>query len=442
MSKEVEPPSVGSSPRQGGEARRDWSWAEPSVWTDRMLTALENGVKGGRWFSLMDKVYSPKNLRVAWEKVRHNRGSAGVDRQSVQGFERNAEKYLEELHSELKSQQYRPQPVRRQWIPKPGGKKMRPLGIPAVRDRIVQTALRNVLEPIWERRFVEQSHGFRPGRGCKDALREVDRLLKAGHGWVVDADIQSYFDTIDHGILMEQVSREVSDGAVLALLENYLKQGVMDGTETWTPTQGTPQGAVVSPLLANIYLHPVDQAVVGAGQALVRYADDLVILCRTEQEAKEALGLLETEMSRRGLKLHPEKTRLVEAGKSGGFDFLGYHFERGKRWARKRSVAALKERVRERTRRANGKSLEAIIQDLNGPLRGWFEYFKHSHRYTFEKMDKWVRMRLRSILRSRQKRKGIGRGPDHWRWPNSYFQTRGLFTMLAAFAALRQSRRG
>lgn len=438
MSKEEGPSTVGASPRQDGDTR--WGWVEPSVWTERMLATLQSGVKGGKWFSLMDKVYSPKNLRAAWEKVRRNRGSAGVDRQSVERFAEQAEKYLEELHEELRTQRYQPQPVLRRWIPKPGTKKLRPLGIPTVKDRIVQTALRNVLEPIWEVRFAEQSYGFRPGRSCKDALRRLDGLLKAGHTWVVDSDIESYFDSVDHRILMTEIRREVSDGAVLGLLEDYLKQDVMEDAKTWEPIRGTPQGAVMSPLMANIYLHPVDQALTRAGYELIRYADDLVLVCRSEAEARAALALLEQEMSRRGLKLHPEKTRVVNAAERGGFDFLGYHFERGYRWPRQKSMAALRETVRGKTRRNSGLSLEAIIQDLNGTLRGWFGYFQHSHGTTFRAVDGWVRMRLRSILRKRRKRKGVGRGPDHWRWPNSFFQERGLFTMVAAHLSLRQSR--
>jgi RNA-directed DNA polymerase len=407
-----------------------------------MLEALENGVKGGKWYSLMDKVYDLRNLHSAWERVRRNKGAAGVDRQSIEKFGRRTEQYLMELHQALKEERYLPQPVLRKWIEKPGTTKLRPLGIPSVKDRVVQTALRNVLEPIFEKEFLQESHGFRPGRSAKDALREVWKLLAAGYVWVVDADIQSYFDTIVWDILLGDVEKRVSDGRVLALLENYLTQGVMDGMNLWKPTVGTPQGAVVSPLLANLYLHAVDQAIRSAGLRMVRYADDLVILCRSESEAVEALALLRQEMAKRELTLHPEKTRLVDATTQGGFDFLGYHFERGYRWPRKKSLQSLKDRIREKTKRTNGTSLACIISDLNRTLRGWFAYFKHAHRTTFPRLDGWIRMRLRSTLRKRHGGRGRGRGLDHRRWPNAYFVAQGLFTLMTAHDAARQSHCG
>ena len=196
-----------------------WKWVEPLVWTERMLTALEEGVKGGKWFALMDKVYSVKNLKAAWEKVKANKGTAGIDRQSIEAFQANEGKYLEELQESLRGNRYEAKPVKRVWIPKLGSKEKRPLGIPVVKDRIVQTALRNVLEPIFEKSFAEHSYGFRPGRGCKDALRRVETLLKAGKTWVVDADIKSYFDTIAHEILMQDIKEQVADGRVLGLIE-------------------------------------------------------------------------------------------------------------------------------------------------------------------------------------------------------------------------------
>ena len=442
MPAEIQPSPVGERPRREGDIRTRWAWVEPSVWTDRMLEALENGVKGSKWYSLMDKVYDLANLRAAWVRVRHNRGAAGVDRQSVEKFGKRAEGYLEELHCALKEGHYQPRPVLRKWIPKPGSKQLRPLGIPAVKDRVVQTALRNVIEPIFDAQFLDVSHGFRPRRSAKDALREVWRLLTEGSVWVVDADIQSYFDTIDWELLIEDVKKSVTDGKVLALLESYLTQEVIEGLKVWKPTQGTPQGAVISPVLANLYLHAVDQALSQAGYQVVRYADDLVILCRSENEAQEALALLQGEITRRQLTLHPEKTRLVEATQHGGFDFLGYHFERGYRWVRKKSLQALKDKLRAQTKRTNGTSLACIIASLNRTLRGWFAYFKHSHWPTFRRLDSWLRMRLRSILRKRHKGRGRGRGRDHNRWPNAFFAAQGLFTLVAAYEAVRQSRCG
>lgn len=436
------PPRVPELAKQGGEIRARWAWVEPTVWTDRMLAALENGVKGGRWFSLIDKVFSLPNLRSAWAKVRKNRGAAGIDRQSVEKFSAREDLYLKELQAALREDRYQPQPVMRRWIPKPGTQKKRPLGIPVVKDRIVQGALRHVLEPLWENVFSEHSYGFRPGRSCKDGLRRVQSLLKRGYTWVVDSDIQSYFDTIDHARLLSDVGEVVSDGCVLTLIERFLKQTVMEGMDEWQPEAGTPQGAVISPLLANIYLHPVDLALQEAGFEMVRYADDLVIMCQSEAEAHRALALLRQLTEARGLTLHPEKTRLVDATERGGFDFLGYHFERGLRWPRTKSLKALKDKIRSKTRRTAGRSLAQVIADLNPILRGWFGYFKHSHWTTLDALDKWIRMRLRSILRKFTKRKGRGRGLDHIRWPNAYFAKLGLFTLTDARREACRSRCG
>jgi RNA-directed DNA polymerase len=409
------------------------------VWTDRMLTTLERGVKGAKWFSLIDKVYDARTLRAASEAVCARKGAGGVDGQTVEQFAAQAEKHLEHLKEELRTDTYVAEAVRRCWIEKAGSVEKRPLGIPTVKDRVVQTALRMVMEPIYEREFHPRSYGFRPGRGCKDALREVEKLLEEEKTWVVDADIQSYFDTIPRAELMTEVRKHISDGRVLKLIESYLNQGVMEGLEQWTPEAGTPQGAVISPLLANIYLHPVDGVMDRAGYEMVRYADDLVILCRSEAQAQQALAELERELRGRGLKLHPEKTRIVDVTMPGGFDFLGYHFEQGRRWPRAKSERKLKEKVREHTRRNSGVSLALSIQKLNEVLRGWFAYFKHSRRWTFERIDGWVRMRLRSILRKRHGRRGRGRGADHQRWTNQFFREQGLFDMQHAHRLAWQS---
>jgi len=406
-----------------------------------MLAALDKGVKGGRWFSLMDKVYSPANLAAAWKRVRSNRGAAGVDGQSVARFERDAPKYLDELHRELRDGKYRPSAVRRRYIPKPGTAKKRPLGIPTVRDRIVQTALRHVLEPIWEVKFADQSYGFRPGRGCKDALRRVQTLLRSGSTWVVEADIQSYYDSIDHVRLLAEVAKEVADGKVLGLIEALLGQPVMEDTSKWTPEEGIPQGSTVGPLLANIYLHPLDKAMGRIGWEVTRYADDLVIQCRNEGEAHAALRRLRQEMTKLGLTLHPEKTRVLNA-RHHGFDFLGYHFEGRSLRPREKSLVSFKDRVRELTRRRDGNSLPTIIERLNAVTRGWFEYFKHSRKTIFEPLDAWIRVRLRTILKWRQKKRGIGKGRCHYVWTNDYFAKLGLFTMTTARVLARQSLKG
>lgn len=441
MPKEQEPSTVPSGAKQGGDTPNLWTWVEPSVWTPRMLAALEKGVKGGRWFSLMDKVYAPANLAAAWKRVRSNRGAAGVDGQSVARFERDAQRYLDELHRELRDGSYRPSPVRRQWIPKPGTAKKRPLGIPTVRDRIVQTALCHVLEPIWEAKFADQSFGFRPGRGCKDALRRVHGLLRSGSKWVVDADIQSYYDSIDHARLLAEVAKEVADGKVLGLIEACLGQTVMDDTAKWTPEEGIPQGSPLGPLLANIYLHPLDKVMARIGWEVTRYADDLVIQCRNEGEARAALRRLQQEMANLGLTLHPEKTRVVYVRRQG-FDFLGYRFEGNSVRVRDKSLMSFKDRVRKLTGRRDGNSLSTIIERLNATLRGWFEYFKHCRKSTFPPLDAWIRVRLRTILKWRQKKRGIGKGRCHHVWTNSYFAKLGLFTMTTARASARQSLKG
>jgi len=273
---EERPAIVPKAATQAGDIRARWAWTEPAVWTERMLTALENGVRGGQWFSLIDKVYTPANLGRAFERVKANAGAAGVDHQTVEMFEACLEQNLEQIAQSLKGGTYRPQPVKRVWIPKPGSSEQRPLGIPTDRDRVVQTALRHVLEPIFERTFAEHSYGFRPKRGAKDALRRVDSLLKAGHHWVVDADLKSYYDTIPHQPMLGCVAEKISDGRIMDLLEAMLKQGVMEAMREWQPEEGTPQGAVISPLLSNIYLSPLDHRIQASGKEMVRYADDCV----------------------------------------------------------------------------------------------------------------------------------------------------------------------
>ncbi|OGV92430.1 MAG: group II intron reverse transcriptase/maturase [Lentisphaerae bacterium RIFOXYB12_FULL_65_16] len=426
---------------QGAETRRDWSWVEASIWTERMLAALANGVKGGKWFSLIDKVVRPGTLEIAWQKVARNKGAAGVDGQSVERFEARAEESLAELGEALVSGTYRPQPVKRVEIPKGPGR-TRPLGIPAVKDRIVQTALKLVIEPIFEREFLSSSYGFRPGRGCKDALREVDGLIQEGFTHVVDADLASYFDTIPHERLMALVEERISDGRVLSLIRGYLGQDIMRGLERWTPTGGTPQGAVISPLLANLYLHPLDCRMREKGFRMVRYADDFVVMCKSAKAAQSALVEVRAWVEANGLTLHPDKTHVGDCSQEGqGFEFLGYRFEAGKRWVRKKSLMAFKDRVRGKTGRTRGDSLECIIGDLNPMVRGWFGYFKHANPWTFKAMDGFIRRRLRSLLRKQEKRPGFGKcHADHKRWTDAFFAGHGLFTMKEAHALASQSR--
>jgi RNA-directed DNA polymerase len=406
-----------------------------------MVSALENGVKGGRWYSLMDKVFAPDTLEAAWERVQANHGAAGVDRQSIERFEAKEDEYLAELSTALREGSYRPQPVRRVEIPKGDGR-TRPLGIPTVKDRIVQTAVKFVLEPIFEVTFRPSSYGFRPGRGCRDALREVAQLIADGYTFVVDADFESYFDTIPHERLMQRVEERVSDGRILRLLRSWLDQDIMQGMQQWTPTAGTPQGAVISPLLANIYLHPLDELMATHGYRMVRYADDFVVLCKSREEADAALAIIRAWVDANGLRLHPGKTHVGNCLVKGqGFEFLGYQFEAGQRFVRKKSLNRIKDTIRAKTRRTRGESLERIIADLNRSLRGWFRYFQHAHPRTFIVLDKFVRRRLRAVLRKQDKRPGFGATyADHRRWPIVFFANAGLLALHTAWQDARHSR--
>ncbi len=424
----------------GGEPHGLW-WAEASVWTDRMVSALGNGVRGGKWFSLIDKVMRPATLDLAWQRVARNKGAAGVDGRSIERFSHRSEGYLAELQRSLADGSYRPNPVKRVEIPKGDGK-TRPLGIPTVRDRIVQTALKMVIEPIFEVQFRPGSFGFRPGRGCKDALREVDRLLRQGYTHVVDADLKRYFDTIPHDRLMALVAGSISDSRVLALIDGFLQQEIIADVARWQPTTGTPQGAVLSPLLANLYLHPLDLLMEQSGYRMVRYADDFVILCATEAEATAALRQVTAWVKANGLTLHPDKTRIGDSRQPGqGFDFLGYRFEAGRRFVRAKSLTAFKDKVRDKTIRSRGDSLGRIIADLNPLLRGWFGYFKHARPRLFRTLDGFIRRRLRALLRKQQRRPSMGRSEaDHQTWTNAFFADQGLFTLQTAVEGARHPR--
>ena len=440
MSKRIEtkPASVSERTKQAGETNQLKRWVERYVWTNRMLETLVTGVKGRKWFSLIDKVYDKGNLERAFRKVRANRGAAGVDHVTVEIFEKRLEKELTLCHKKLKQGKYQPREILRAFIEKLGSKEKRPLGIPCVRDRVIQTGLRQVIEPIFEVGFGEHSYGFRPKRGCKDALKRVNRLVrKEGRRWILDADIRSYFETINHERLMELIAEKISDGQILELIRRFLTQPVLEVLRTWTPEDGCPQGSVISPLLANIYLDPLDQMLTQKGYEWVRYADDLVVICETEEEAQECLVEMEAWMTEMGLALHPEKTKIVDIRHPNAqFEFLGYRFQTSRRrfpviqrFPRRKSEKKFRTSVKILTKRNNGHSMEGIIARINPILRGWYTYFKHCNKYVYPEMDGWVRMRLRSILRKRQKKKGRGRGSDHQRWPNIHFHRLGLFSM-------------
>lgn len=341
---------------------------------------------------------------MAWQKVKANQGASGIDRQTIEEYEANLSSHLENLHEELKQDTYRPLPVRRVWIAKDATRK-RPLGIPAVRDRVVQQAVVNILKPHWEPLFHERSYGFRPGRSTRDALATAWREIRNGREWVVDLDVQSYFDTIPHEALLDMVAEEVSDGRVLKLIRSFLKAGVVE-KGNWFPVQeGTPQGGVISPLLANIYLHRFDVAMAEAGISAVRYADDSVLLCRSCQEAIRALTcakqVLEGEL---GLTVHPTKTKVIHI--TEGFDFLGYHIRRG--WKslyaipREKSLQRFKKRVREITRRNRPVKLVQVIQELNEVIGGWGNYYRKAQvRGLFWRLDIWIRLRVYSFISKR-----------------------------------------
>jgi len=419
-----------NQPKQAGDIRDRWWWIEPSVWTERMLTRLEATEPTTVWFGLWDKVLSERNLQAAFWAVWRNGGAPGVDGQTVPQFAQQEQAQLAELREELRTKSYHRHPARRVWIPKPGSKEQRPLGIPAVRDRTVEAALKHVLEPIFERDFAEHSYGFRPGRGCREAVQRVEELLRQGHVWCVDLDYKGYFDTIPHAPLLGLVKQRVVDGSVLALLEQCLKAGVLEELNGWQPTErGTPQGAVISPLLANLYLNPLDHQMAQRGWEMVRYADDLVVLCRTKEEAEQGLAYLRQWSGQAGLTVHPSKTRIVN-GQTEGFDFLGWHFRGHTKWPRKKSLQKLQEKLRPLSGRTNGRSLRENIAQANAILRGWHNYFRDSNRAGLREPDGWLRRRLRAMLRKREKRPGHGlTEADHRRWPNRWFAEQGLFSL-------------
>lgn len=435
---EERPAAVPAGDRPVGETYGRWPWVERGVWTERMLETLERGPKNGVWHSLIDKVYAERTLWAAWQQVKANNGAGGVDRMTIEVFERTAKQRIAELARQLREGRYVPQPVRRQMIAKPGSNQQRPLGIPTVRDRVVQAALRLVLEPIFERDFAAESFGFRPRRGAQQALQRVEIRLAEGYTHVVDADLKSYFDTIPHAALLACLRRKVVDGRVLELVQRFLQAGVMTQLEGWCPTKvGTPQGGVISPLLANVYLDALDWKLHLGGWELVRYADDFVILCRTRAQAEAVLTVVRHWCDEAGLQLHPEKTRLVDMSERGGFDFLGYHFERTGQWPREKSLQTMQHKLHRLTPRTCGTSLSQLVRDkLNPVLRGWANYFRRSsHAAEFDPLDQYLRARLRGILRRRRGLRGRSRGRDHQRWPNRYFDALGLLRLRQLWLA-------
>lgn len=425
-----------------GEVDPLW-FADRHVWTERMLEALrKGGPEGGRWYWLHDKVFNARTLRAAYALVAANGGAPGVDGVTVEEFGDRLEEEIARLLAAWKADTFRPQAIRRQWIPKPGSDEQRPLGIPTVRDRVVQTALRLVLEPIFEMDFHASSHGFRPGRKAQDALTAVVTALKDGQAWVVDADLKRCFDTIPHGPLLQAVQRRVTDRRILGLIAQFLQAGIMEEGLITEPDGGTPQGGAISPLLANIYLNDLDHLMAGQERTMVRYADDFVILCRSAGDAQAALAEVERWTAQAGLQLHPTKTKVVDLGQPGNFiDFLGYRLQRhidksghGRilRLVRPSSLARITETIRARTTRTNGTSLTEIIGGLNQVLRGWVGYFRSAHQSIHHRLDQTTRRRLRAILAKRRGAPNWGGGRGHNRWPNAYFAKLGLISLKEA----------
>jgi len=386
------------------------------------LSAAAKLSRNRRFHVLYDKVYRMDILWEAWSRVRANGGAPGVDGKTIHELEEcGVQEFLEGIQKDLKAGEYWPEPVRRQYIPKPDGKQ-RPLGIPTVRDRVVQAAAKLVLEPIFEADFEECSYGFRPAKSATDALEAIRKAANAGYNWVVDADIEKYFDSIDHELLMEAVGQRVSDRKMLKLIRRWLKAGVMEAGAVQEPERGTPQGGVISPLLSNIYLHALDRrwrSLPGAiRRRLIRYADDFVVMCPREADAKAARDHAEAILKELKLKLHPEKTRVVNlSGSRQSFTFLGCTLKKvrsrknGKRyflnrWPSPKSMSRIRERVRQVCNsRRSGRDLKTVITELRPVLMGWAAYFRTGNASrAFAKVERHALIRLRLLLRRRSQR--------------------------------------
>jgi len=356
-------------------------------------------VKNTKVHSLIKQVYYRLNLLNAWEKVKANKGVGGVDGIEIEEFEQSLENNLISIEEELKSDTYQPKPVRRLWIPKPDGGQ-RPLGIPTIRDRLVQQAIRIRLEPIFDPQFIGSSYGYRQGRSAHQALGDVAVCITKGNRWVVEVDIKGYFDTIDHSKLMGFIARRISDGRVLRLIEKFLQAGVLEEFRLYKTATGTPQGGTLSPLVANIYLDYYDKKMQAQGFRVIRYADDWVIPCRSRQQAQRALELtreiIEQDL---GLQLHPEKTRITHIRQ--GFEFLGYLFKEGYSMyalPTVRAIKAFKQKIRQITRRRRPLKLSEIVRQLNEVIRGWGYYFSLGKvKHLFWRLDCWIRWRIRAF---------------------------------------------
>lgn len=416
-----------------------------------MMAALHNGVKGGRWYSLIDKVYDRRNLVAAFAKVKANKGAAGVDHVSIEQFDKDLEARLDALQRTLRERSYKPSAIRQVLIPKPDSQEKRALGVPTVRDRVVQRAVQNVIEPIFEKQFSDRSFGYRPGLSAKHAVARVEQQLREGRVWTVEVDLASFFDNIPHDKLLERIRERVIDSRVLEVIEAMLKTAIKraDGTREERRRLGISQGGPLSPLLANIYLNPLDHMMRERGYEMTRYADDMVVQCKSEEEARGAKATLEKWCAQAQLPINANKSRVVQVTTNEGFDFVGFEFRLwggrpgwSVKFPKESRVKRMKDRVRELTPRTLGVNLGVMIAKLNLVLQGWHGYFVGSVIRNMIELDKWIRMRIRSILRYRQRKRGRGRGSDHQAWPNDWFNKQGLFSLATASVKARRSPRG
>ena len=405
----------------------------------RGLYRAAKAQKERRFGVLYDKVYRIDLLTTAWERVRANKGSAGVDGQTVQDIkEHGEERFIKELAEELREKRYRPNRVKRTYIPKPGKKEKRPLGIPVIKDRIVQAAVKIVIEPIFEADFQPCSYGFRPKRDAHQAHEAVAKYINYGCTQVIDADLKQYFDSIPQEKLMEIIASRISDNHILRLIRWWLKAGIMKEDRTTYKVTGTPQGGVISPLLANIYLNELDRVWTERGYNsiryeahLVRYADDMVILCR--KDVQRYYAEFKTEIERMGLELNETKTRIVDARQ--GFDFLGLRFaykrsQRGKmncyKWPSPKAVTQIKEKVRQTIGKRGHWDIDEAIRQVNPVLRGWGNYFRYGNSFRqFDKIDRYVhwRLRWRYYVEHRKRRRGMSG------FPRDLYEEKGLYRL-------------